>query len=199
MITQEDSKTIEIFYIDEIFQEHPKIAAKAIKLQKELGLEGQMSLSAVKEDQTERCPFRQIKTVESQVYRLLCPAVNQLEDFKSEAIPFRVLELVKEAKKFNQFKMFKIWSATEIPNPVLVAYTAESTWEGECFLLARWGEVLTDFTELTKEAVKLKRAQMKDSLTSLVELAKVDLKRIDTIPTKSILEASDVTNYYPIR
>jgi hypothetical protein len=151
---------IEVFFIEEmdkVITENESLD-KWLDTVKELGLEGQLSLTS--EGKTP-IPFRKMTRVEREVYTQLCPEYENVKNYKSDAIPLRVLSLIALAEKENYFGRIDIWYATENTDPIAVGYKLRpdqkpndvSRWNNDgIFLIARWGDELRSFPELQKMA-----------------------------------------------
>lgn len=162
---------IETFECQETAAEPIEASEEAIRIIKELGLEGQKSFSAkTAEGFASRCPYRLILDEESRVYRELCPRAERLERYQNSPIPLRVLQVAAHAKqsltsaaKEGETVWLWVWdraSAAE-KDPVLVAYVGRYEWNiSGTYLLARWGEVLESFPVLMKRAAEQCRARL---------------------------------------
>lgn len=142
---------VEVFELDEV-EVHPEAAEAAVALIEELELTGQRQLLTPTKTRTK---YRQWNDQEALVYTTLFPTSTDVELFAMEAIPLRVLEVLKEAKATGLFEGFLVLSdGAAAKDPVLVAYTNGKRYARERFILARWGEALDSFTTLTEKALK---------------------------------------------
>jgi hypothetical protein len=155
---------------------------EAIKLIDELGLEGQKELCNP-EKQT-RSPFRVMTREELAVYQTICPEVAEVNKYKNEAIPLRVLQVLAYAKseecpiKFNKLQIWSVASAV-IKDPLLVGVVEPRAWEYHYYLLARWGEELDSFSNLLKKALEIKRAKRLKALKKVITECNTAIATID--------------------
>lgn len=104
-----------------------------------LNLEGQQKFIQDKEVN----PYRKMTSQESVVYGILCPTKTELKNFSESMIPLRVLQLATHVNSLNFIDVLEVWHSdnADIKDPVLVGRKGTS-WNGEYFILARWGELL---------------------------------------------------------
>lgn len=145
---------IETYEIEKPANEISALAAdsEARELCEKLGLEGQLSLSNNESETT--FPYRRMTKLEQRVFELHCPIKTDLQSYKSDAIPLRVLQVAAHAMSCNVLSKIYIWHPEEAHlDPVLVGYT--SAYGGDLYLLARWGAVWKEFKVLVEEAKKM--------------------------------------------
>lgn len=133
----------------------------------ELGLSKQQNLITGKGVN----PFPVMTRAQRNVYRELLPDTSSVEQFEAEAIPLRVLRLIKMVREEGWFETLLIWFSPHEKDPVLVGH-AKSDWNSPPHLLARWGDVLLDMPTLTSMAVEHMRKRERARLEA--ELASVD-------------------------
>jgi hypothetical protein len=105
-------------------------------------------------------PFRKITLRESFVYRVLLPIASRIQAYESGAIPLRVLKVGEAA--LNHFASgtaeLIIWHEADVKkDPVLLCQVTPDSarsWEQSLYLLARWGDVLEEFSVLEARAKK---------------------------------------------
>jgi hypothetical protein len=161
-----------------------EVDAESVALIKKLGLEGQEALIGGEVAAPQVSPFRRITVAEAFVYGVICPTKSKAENFRAEAIPLRVLQVLDRAQELGLFKRFEIWSADLDKDPVLVAYEPYSnpkhpSLDGDCFILARWGAELEDFAVLADRALVRWKAACKSTLVDLISRAKARLEAND--------------------
>lgn len=154
---------IETYEIEPPSSEIGQLAAdgEARMICEKLGLRGQLAL-ADNESQTP-FPYRRMSLIEQRVFEYHCPVKTPLNDYRSDAIPVRVLQVASHALDCNVLKRIEIWHPKEAKlDPVLVGIGGE--YGMEPFLLARWGAVWKEFAVLLDEAkrgwVDLRRARL---------------------------------------
>lgn len=114
-----------------------------------LGLEGQLSLS--NNESRTVFPYRVMTTLEQRVFQIHCPYQTKLQNYKSDAIPVRVLQVAAHATDCGFLHHIKVWHPREARlDPILVGHAGE--YSGTLYLLARWGEVWKDWAVLLREA-----------------------------------------------
>lgn len=146
---------IETYEIEENNSSDAAIMAadsEAIELIQKLGLEGQREL--VDMSTGTRFQYPRMTSLQSVVLRACFPSVVRLDLFKHEIIPLRVLQVAAFCRDFQQTRYLEVWH-TGIPkqDPVLVGKANERS--SETYLLARWGDALPTFEELTTKAREL--------------------------------------------
>lgn len=155
-----------------------------IELATELGLERQAALHKTKVEPVvaEQFQWRPAKDVELVVYGFLCPQKTDLNDYTDEALPKRVLELVKQAKP--HFDSFVVWHKAErVKDSVLFGKRSVLVNPGEkyewkrvtLYPIARWGGELEAFDKLTKRALEVFRTNAKSALNALERKVKTIL------------------------
>jgi len=147
-------------------ESHPEACEAANSMIEELGLTGQQSLISPDQSDT-RCPYRQWHAIEAEVYGLLCPSVDKVEDYDADVIPLRVLQVLSHAKSLGIYCEFRVLHAANpsVKDPVLVGVPEGQTWQNtKWHILARWGAELDEFPVLMEKASKLKAAQLLDGL-----------------------------------
>jgi len=176
---------IETFLIEEAEKliSEPEELEQWTKTVEELGLEGQRELA--KPDKSP-IPFQSMNKNMQAVYKILCPRRYAVKSYKSSTIPMRVLSLIALAEKEQYFKEIEIWSAEDKPDPVAVGFTG-STWSNDgVFIIARWGDELTDFATLEKRAREIFMRNVQNTLEAL---------DVNTVVNKYFSTASSQTVY----
>lgn len=134
--------------------------AEALKLIEELELVGQKSLCSPAEEgkPQQRSQYRIMTKDEFQVYRILCPKMSKLAAYNGDSIPLRVLQVAAHCKQLGIFTELQIWSKDEaiVKDPVLVGRIGD-IWNGQFYILARWGSELLPFEQLRDLAAKVWR------------------------------------------
>lgn len=187
---------IEIYEIEPQDSEIATLAAEdeARDICEKLGLKGQLALSE-NESQTV-FPYRVMTKLEQLVYDIHCPHKTKLEDYRSEAIPVRVLQVAAHATDCKFLNHLRVWHPEDAKlDPVLVGYMTE--YGGGLYILARWGAVWKDFPTLVKEAkviwktrrqAAIKRAEQK--FISVKATIDTDVDSLFTNGTDSDIETS---------
>lgn len=130
---------------------------EAQKIIDDLGLDGQKELTTV--DITDagvsvqRNPYRLMSEQERRVYDLLLPTHTGLDVYRDGPVPLRVLQVASHASKCDEIETLVVWHPQPgDPDPILVGATPGHNQE--CYILARWGDVLEPFSDLVEKARK---------------------------------------------
>lgn len=138
----------------------------------ELNLEGQQKL--VNGGNSNPIPFLRITKGEQRVYEELCPLRTDVHKYSNSTIPLRVLSLIALAQKEQYFDVIEIWDNTAAPDPVAVGIKG-TTYSGDVYLIARWGDELRSFAELKaiamKQWIEKKTADLKIKLSNVENYA----------------------------
>lgn len=94
----------------------------------ELGLESQLSLTKGKDSPI---PYPFINTTMDRVYKSLCPASVEYNEYKKTTIPLIVLKQIAFSVKENHFEKIEIWYDDKSPDPVAVGH--HGYWEEQSF------------------------------------------------------------------
>lgn len=101
------------------------------ELVKSLGLQGQKCL--VKTDKSP-IPFMHIKQTLENVFKVLCPARVDVEEYDVTPIPMEILSLVALSKNEGYFTKVEIWYDEKKPDPLAIGikgYWYQSSWDNE--------------------------------------------------------------------
>jgi hypothetical protein len=142
-----------------------------------LGLTGQRKL--IGGEDIKPFPYRIMTQEEQRVFQFLFPQQTKLEDYSSELIPLRVLQVASHAKSTGFLdKGLFVWSPKDSQvDPVLLgkASIPESSWGERIYLLARWGSVLLPFEKLVAQAKAkwktLRKAELQKAIAEVSALA----------------------------
>lgn len=166
--------------------------AAALELIEQLNLKGQLSI--LNAGTVTRLPYAVMEERELRVYKALFPVAAAVADYKAEAIPLRVLQVVAHAQQTELFHRLEVWGpkAATISDPLLVGITRAPTYPGKpelanlttdtFYLLARWGKALLPFEQLEALATDLSR---KARLAKLTQLA-VEVKQAIEMTKESL-------------
>lgn len=155
------SMQIETYEIEEIKNSDASTMAadsEALEICRKLGLEGQLKLSDPSTDT--RFQYPKVTAVQKLVYQTLFPQTTRLEQFESGIIPLRVLQVAAWCKDQPMIHHCVVWHTLDVKkDPILVGCTRE--YDGDEFLLARWGDALESFEDLQKKAATIIAAKIK--------------------------------------
>ncbi len=143
-----------------------------------LGLDKQIALT---EKQASPIPFEFMNNVSKRVYETICPAKVRYKEYGKTAIPLEVLGLIQLSENEGYFKEIQIWYDDKSPDPLAVGLKqrGQYEWNNECYLIARWGDVLRPFEELKKTAIKLYTNSQRLSLQKKITEAKHKLESVE--------------------
>lgn len=161
-------------------ERHPEACDEAERLIGELGLGGQQAITSPN-DGAPRCPYRQWTAIEHEMYSLLCPSVDKVEDYCADTIPLRVLQVLAHAKMLGIYESFEVWHAASpaVKDPILVGVPHSETWRKEKrHLLARWGSELDEFPAMVRQAAAIKRTKLLGDAAKLVAKAREFQERV---------------------
>jgi hypothetical protein len=173
--------------------------AEALELIEQLGLEGQQKLLSRKEgsDETVRCPYRKMTSEEGFIYGRLLTKHVKLHEYAEGPIPVRVLQVAAHAR--DMFDHLYVWSTenADIKDPILIGIKGEA-YNGERFLLARWGDELETLANLAVLACQDWRNECKAKLSDIISDATSRLAGVDSIPDGAIVAGKKTAPaYYP--
>lgn len=184
---------VETFECHEVSAEPIEACEEAARLIDELGLDGQKSLAAPKEDAPDtRCPYRQITAEEQFVYQTLCPTAVPLSEYDASPVPLRVLQVASHAQSLDFFSELRVWDkqAGDVEDPVLVALDRhESSYQRKTYILARWGNELETFTVLMARAVQVARERHRAKLQEILSEVQAKLAAVDTVSAAKLAES----------
>jgi len=153
---------IETYEIEGLDSEAPEITDENRKMAEELGLTGQLGILGTNEEPNDAIPYRAMTDVEYCVYKAVMPMMTKVTEYKRDVMPIRILQVVAHALELDCFDEVQVWypKLAEIKDPVLVGRVGENEWSDRTYyLMARWGEALESFEELSKLAAKILRTQ----------------------------------------
>jgi len=138
------------------------------KKAEELGLKGQVQLAGG--EKASPIPFPPMDKIKLNVYHVLCSEYTNVENYSGSTIPLRVLSMIALCRQEGYFETLEVWHNERTADPILVGYP-KSRWNGNPFLIARWGDELRSFPELLEIAKKkwreLREAKLKTFLATL--------------------------------
>lgn len=110
------------------------------------------------EQKMDKCPnvYISLNQAMQKQLKILCPLEEAVESYKRSTIPVEVLRVLKYAKEHKMFDKYYIWSDNQKPDPILIGFNFDSensrekgyTWNGNRYLLARWGDCALELPEL---------------------------------------------------
>ena len=185
------STQVELLYDTEVENDHPENLEEAVKLLTEMGLTEQLALYTQKDKVHEiEFPFFKASNEQLFTYRFHFPQTIPLDNYK-EPMPLRVLEVLKKAKDSNRFTDFQVWTKNDgsyRSDPVLIGRIKVSEYQGDFYLLARWGDALEDYSKLLASAIQSYKLELENQIAQatnkLVSFGKL-LSRGNFVPRLS--------------
>lgn len=174
----------------------PEDREEATRLCEELGLTGQERFTQGNDSDAPAIPYRKMTATELNIYSTLLPKTMEISEYSEGPIPLRVLQVIAHAK--SMFDHLKIWCPenADIRDPLLVGYIG-SEYNGERFILARWGEVLDDISTLARTAGAMSRDKAIIETKKIIERASAHLKSIEQMtPEQAIATGKLVPSYF---
>lgn len=178
---------VETYEVPEVMHDgSTECEAEAAALIESLGLEGQQSL--IKKNSDVRAPYRKMTLEEKTVYKAILPRSVALAKYSDGVIPLRVLQVAAHAKEL--YDHVQVWCPenADDPDPLLVGLNGTDYSPRETFILARWGEVLVPFAELSKKACDMIRNARRNTIQTIMAECEAHLARVDAIPDSVVLQ-----------
>jgi hypothetical protein len=180
---------IELLYESEVSDQQNDFNVEALEILKSLGLDAQIALYQKEGGETKAFKYREATKEQMFVYLQNFQTVCLLEKFDAEAIPYRVLEILKDAKETNRFTYFGIMydRANIKEDPILYGVIKEG-YSHKFYLLARWGDALAPYSELKKKAFTLYYKSLENVVAKLAaELKNIaELAKAGAVPNVSL-------------
>lgn len=184
---------VETFEVEEIQGELGNMAAdsEAAEIISKLGLNGQAGY--LNQESCTRFPYRLMTPAEHTVYSLVFPVREKLEAYSAGIIPLRVLQVaawVRENPAQDMKAGIYVWhTGVAKEDPVLVGHTAN--YGGQFYLLARWGDALPSWEELTAKAKRIWIAKAKARISKEISQWNMDRESLDSLATE-LFETGDI-------
>ena len=185
---------IETFELQEVTDQGVEQSAEAVAICEKLGLSGQLERG--KDASGTRFSYRKMTALEGRVYGVLCPRKTEIAKYSDEPIPLRVLQVAAHGREM--FDTLEIWHPdnADIKDPVLVGIKDPvlvgikgTSWSGERYILARWGEVLDSLDVLKSMAAKIVRSKIADKLAEADQKLQSDKVLSLTLSDDAVLES----------
>lgn len=150
-------ETYEIELVEQDEMQRLAAEGETATLIEELGLNGQTKL--IGGTDIKPFPYRIMTAEEFKVFQLLFPIMTKLEDYSSDLIPLRVLQVAAHCKStgFLDKGLWIMHPEDARLDPILCGKTTipGQQWGERIYLLARWGTALKPFNQLREQAKKL--------------------------------------------
>lgn len=182
----------EIFIEPELMElEQPEVAQEWFDICSELGLKHQLSHADKSEDK-KAPPYMYVDPKTSRIIKTLCPVQVKYADYKASTIPLDVLKEIHKAEKNGWYSKICICYDDKSPDPFVVGFTkAESEWNADIHLIARWGAELLPFEVLEQKAIARMKQEATDALRELKFKVEAALDDVNAF-TNSLLTGKEV-------
>ena len=145
----------------------PEVTAEWKQLAEELGMEGQLKLIAPKsEGGTDKnpSPYIHMNKKAERVFAVLCPEVVNYKKYDKSTIPREVLREIALAEKEQYFEKICIWYDDASPDPLVVGYIKDGSYNYIKHMIARFGDEILPFEVLESKAIARMKKRMTDKL-----------------------------------
>lgn len=185
---------IETYEVTEMYEDgSTEDLALVQELLLELELEGQVDLL----DQTggKQFPYRKMEAEEWEIFHLLCPNQDRVENYNGEAIPLRVLQVIHHAKSIENeagepfFDYIRVMypANADIDDPVVYGQNGKYDHSSQKYILARWGKTLAPLSELRKLAGDIKRSKLIAIGKKIMASAKGEIEVLEALSNLEIM------------
>lgn len=134
-----------------------------------------------------RFQYPEMTAQEIAVYTAIFPVWTNIKSYSASIIPVRVLQVAAHAMEFCD--VVEVWhKRIHDGDPLLVGVRkGVQSWEVRGrYRLARWGDALKDFSELTKEAATIVRDRMRSNLEECAADVQAKLAALDSLVSKKL-------------
>lgn len=137
-------------------------------------------------------PYRKITAQEKLVYSTICSKTTNLNDYDDAIVPLRILQVGAHAMETGLITELVVWHCPngDVKDPVLIGRKKKGSYDYEDYLLARWGEELEPFSELSKKALDILKLEARASLQKEALELKNAEANLDTLVESSFAKGS---------
>lgn len=159
-------------YLEPELQEmvaNEEVTAEWKQLAEELGMEGQLKLITPKSgDQKDKnpSPYIHMNKKAERVFAVLCPEVVDYKKYDKSTIPREVLKEIALAEKEQYFNKICIWYDDASPDPLVVGYIKDGSYDYIKHMIARFGDEILPFEVLETKALARMKKRMTDKLNA---------------------------------
>jgi len=167
---------VEIYLEPELEEmvQNPEVEAEWKSLVEELGLEGQSKLIAKRENtevDKKASPYIHLNKKYAHIFSILCPEVVDYKKYDKTTIPREVLKEIVLCEKEGYFDHIRIWYDDASPDPFVIGYIKDGSYNWIRHIIARFGDELLPFEVLEEKAynrIKKKlKAELENSLAAI--------------------------------
>lgn len=159
-----EPELLEMVANDEVTEEWKQLA-------EELGMEGQLKLIKPKSgEETDKhpSPYIHMNKKAEHVFAILCPEVINYKKYDKSTIPREVLKEIALAEKEQYFDKICIWYDDASPDPLVVGYIKDGSYNYIKHMIARFGDEVLPFEILEEKAIKRLKKRMHDKLSASI-------------------------------
>lgn len=141
---------------------HEEFTEEALALLEKLGAASQSHF--YKQD-GQVFPYRKMSPYEHAIYKIVLPVREPIAKFRACPIPLRVLQIGAHASELMDGELV-IWHQGEGKDDPLLTLREGPEYSGSYYLLARWAEVLEEFSVLVQQAIAINTEKVRAELLS---------------------------------
>lgn len=156
----------------------PEAASEWAAMVEATGLKGQAELLTMgKDGSSSPIPYLWLNARMVNVFKVLCPRRENIEDYSRMPIPIIILGHVKQCQMKSYFKKLEVWYDDVTPDPLVVGWAGKN--ETDLYLIGRWGAEDRSLEALSQFAFDRKRKQIVDHCAHAISAAQVVLANPD--------------------
>lgn len=175
----------------------PECEAEAVELIEQLGLEGQLSLiNPDVNGDAKRIPYPKMTKEQKVVIQAVCPKESNLNEYKDQSIPLRILQVAAHAKEL--FEYLLVWHPenADEKDPYLIGRNGNGYSSTEYYILARWGEQLLPWGEMVEKAASMLRGKRVQKLNRMKSAIQADIESTETASPEAVIGMDHSPAYY---
>jgi lysozyme len=134
---------------------NPEVTEEWKQLAVELGMTGQLKLIEPKsegESEKNPSPYIHMNKKFERIFAILCPEVVDYKKYDKSTIPREALKEIALAEKEQYFDKICIWYDDASPDPLVVGYIKDGSYQFIKHMIVRFGDELLPFEELEVKA-----------------------------------------------
>jgi hypothetical protein len=153
----------------------PEAAIEWATMVEATGLKGQQKLLTKGTDGSESpIPYLWMNKRMVNVFKVLCPMKESIEEYAKMPIPLLILGHVKQCQMKGYFKKLEVWYDDVQPDPVVVG--------DEQYLIGRWGAEDRSLEALSAMAFERKKKDIIEKATDVIS----DAQRVIATPDSEV-------------
>lgn len=175
----------------------PEVTEEWKKLAEELQMEGQLKLitpRSAEDSNKNPSPYIHMNKKAERVFSILCSEVVNYKKYDKSTIPREVLREIALVEKEKYFDKVCIWYDDASPDPLVVGYIKDGSYNYIKHLIARFGDELLPFEVLESKAISRMKKRMTDKLLAATQ--GIDMT-IDDYFNPKTYGSDDITITFP--